>query len=395
MNLTEKMALDCGVKINKPFIDRLFMPVKNHRFIIFDTRSRISNGEYDYYVDVLNLIKEDLKRENIDVFQICHEKSYRLQCDRCFISLNKKQEAYLISKCELLISNENYSSYIAAAFNTKRILLYSVFDSRNTAPPWNRESQIILESDRCGNQPSYGTLNEKPKTINLISPFDVAKNILNNLNIKNNLDRFELIHIGEFYSSKIIEVIPDFISGPKFLLNSNINLRLDLVDSLNIDVLHYWMRDKKVNLITDKNININLLLPFRNNIVLITVMICDDIQESFLKNCKALGVPLKILCSDKNSIKNLRLKFLDWNIEQDFSNNSISEKLKKLNNKSKFVSSKILLSKGKQFSCKLNWLENKELDKNPETVKLCEEFEKEIEFFKIYNEREESNISVP
>ena len=38
MNLTEKMALDCGVKIGQPHIDRLFMPIKNDKFIIIDTR---------------------------------------------------------------------------------------------------------------------------------------------------------------------------------------------------------------------------------------------------------------------------------------------------------------------------------------------------------------------
>ena len=39
MNLVDKIALDCGVKVGKPYIDRLFMPLKNHDFIIFDTRS--------------------------------------------------------------------------------------------------------------------------------------------------------------------------------------------------------------------------------------------------------------------------------------------------------------------------------------------------------------------
>jgi hypothetical protein len=390
MNLTEKMALDCGVKITKPHVDRLFMPTKNANFIIFDTRSRLENGEYDHYVDVIELIKEKLKQNNIDIFQICNEKSYRLACDRCFISLNKKQEAYLISKAKLLITNENYSSYIASTFNTKSILLYSVFDPRNTAPPWNKESQIILESNRKGNKPTYGTLKEKPKTINLIDPFKIAKNILDTLNIKNDLQKFDLLHIGENYHPKIIEVIPDFIAGPQLLANTNINLRLDLVDSLNIDVLNYWMQNRKVNIITDKNININLLLPFRNNVAAITVIISENISELYLKNCKALGVPTRIFCRDKNKLNEIRLKFIDWDIQEENNSEIKIQEISKINNQSKFKSSKILLSKGKQFSCKASWIVDKILDKNGETVILSKEFEEELEFFKIYNEREES-----
>jgi hypothetical protein len=40
-----------------------------------------------------------------------------------------------------------------------------------------------LESDRDDNLPSYGNLKETPKTINFISPYVVAKNILDSLNI--------------------------------------------------------------------------------------------------------------------------------------------------------------------------------------------------------------------
>lgn len=395
MNLTEKIALDCGVKINKPYIDTFFFPLKNHKFIIFDTRSRIAAGEYDYYIDVLDLIKDHLKKNGFDVFQICNEKSYRLACDRCFIGLNKKQEAYLISKASLLITNENFTSYIASAFNIKSILLYSVFNQKNTAPVWNRESQIILESHRFGNKPSCGTMNEKPKTINLIDPFKVAKSILDSLTINNNLGKFDLVNIGNYYQNKIIEIVPDFVSSVQFLSNANINLRLDLISSLNYEVFSYWAQNRKINVITDKNININLLSPFKNNIALITIILNDSVSETFLKNCKSLGVPIKILCNVPEKLNQYRLKFLDWSIEKDFNENLKFEKIDKLNNKSKFISSKILLSKGKQFSSKAHWLQNKELDKNGETVILSKEFEEELEFFKIYNEREESNASVP
>ena len=393
MNLTEKMALDCGVKISRPYLDRYFLPIKNDNYIIIDTRCKNINGEYDFFNDVLDLIKPHLKQANIDVFQIATDKNTKLACDKCFITINKKQENYLISKARLLISNENYSLHIASVFNTKSIGLYSLFNPNNTRPVWNKNSQIILESHRDGNLPSYGRLNELPKTINFISPYVIAKNILDSLGIVNDLERFELVYLGKSFNQKIVEIVPDFISDANFMKERSINLRLDYVTNLNSSVFNYWIANRKVNIITNKDININTIAPYRNNILLMTVMLSANISEKFLKHCKAIGLKVKIFCDDKNKLEEYRFKFLNWEVHQDFENEGTLNKLDTLSQKSKFISSKILISKGKQFSCKANYFANKHLDNSEESVILSKEFEQEIEFFKIYNERKESTSS--
>ena len=393
MNLTEKMALDCGVKISQPYLDRYFLPIRNDNYIIIDTRCKNANGEYDYFNDVLDLIKPYLKEVNIDIFQIATDKNEKLACDKCFITINKKQENYLISKARLLISNENYSLHIASVFNTKSIGLYSLFNPINTRPVWNTNSQIILESDRDGNLPSYGRLNESPKTINFISPYVIAKNILDSLGISNDLKRFELVHLGKSFNQKIVEIVPDFVSDANFMKDRSINLRLDYIKNLNSSVFNYWVSNRKVNIITDKDININMVAPYRNNILLMTIMLSENISEKFLKHCKSIGLKLKIFCDDKNKLEEYRFKFLNWDVHQDFENEGALVKLTNLSKNSKFISSKILISKGKQFSCKANYFANKHLDNSEESVILSKEFEQEIEFFKIYNEREESTTS--
>jgi len=391
MNLTEKMALDCGVKISKPYLDKYFLPIKNDNYIIIDTRSKNVAGEYDYFNDVLDLIKGYLKEAKIDVFQLATDKSAKLACDKCYISINKKQENYLISKAKLLISNENYSLYTAAVFDVKSIGLYSVYNSKNTRPVWNQHSQIILESNREGNLPSYGTLKETPKTINFISPYIIAKNILDSLNIDNDLHRFDLVNLGKSFNQKIVEIVPDFISGEDFMKGRSINLRLDYIKNLNVSVFNYWLTNRKVNIITDKDINVNLIAPHKNNIILMTIMMSANVSERFLKHCKAIGLKLKIFCDDKQKLNEYRFKFLDWEINKDFEETSILNNLPTISEKSKFISSKILISKGKQFSCKANYLLNKHLDNSEEHVILSKEFGQEIEFFKIYNERKEES----
>jgi len=393
MNISEKIALDCGVKMDFPYLDRYYIPTANHDFIIFDTRCKNPIGEYDFFTDVFELIQDYLIKNNIEIYQIADDKNIKLQCNRCFININKKQENYLISNAKLVISNENYSLYIASVFNVKSIGLYSLNHHKNTRPFWNKNSQIILESHREGNLPSYGVFNEIPKTINFISPFEVAKQILDSLEIKNKFDKYELVYLGKNFNQKIIEIIPDFTSGPDFMKNQSLNLRLDYVDSLNTSVFHYWLTGRKINIITDKDINLGLLQSYKNNILLITVMITENISENFLNLCKMIGLKIKIYCEDKEKLNKYRFKFLDWDIHKDFDDNNSFENHKNLSASSKFISSKILISKGKKYSCKANFFLNKPLDKNGENVILSKEFEQEIEFFKIYNERQEESTT--
>jgi hypothetical protein len=386
MNVVEKIALDCGVKISEPHTDRSFMPISYEKYIIFDTRCSSEAGKYDFYQDVLNLIKPHLKDNNVNTIQICTDKDYKLSCDKTFIKINKKQEAYLISKSDLLICNQNYSAYLSSALNKKSLSLYSVFDPRNIAPVWNKDKQILIESDRDGNMPSYNQLSESPKTINFINPYEVAAKILNALEIKNSFDEIELVHIGESYNQQIVEIVPDFVSEANFLKGNSINLRLDLVKEMNGEVFRYWLSNKKVNLLTNKDLNIGLLKMFKANIIGLTVMLSEDISENFLKASKSLGLNVSVYCSEKEALESYRLKFFDWDVEKDFNEEIEIDKIKNLNKNSKYVSAKTIFSKGKSFPSKAAYLANKPLDKDGNDVILNEEFEQELEYFKIYNE---------
>jgi hypothetical protein len=59
---------------------------------------------------------------------------------------------------------------------------------------------------------------------------------------------------------------------------------------------------------------------------------------------------LKIFCDDKDKLEEYRFKFLNWEVHKDFENEGGLNKLTNLSQKSKFISSKILISNGKQYS---------------------------------------------
>lgn len=386
MNITEKIALDCGVKIKKPFVDRFFIPIVHEKYIVFDTKSKFQYGKYDYYNDIIELIKPFLQKNQISIFQLSSDSCQQLQCARRFINISRKQESFIISKSKLVVAHENYSLHLASALNVETIGLYSIFNSENTRPVWNKRSQIIIESNRDGKNPSYNQTQEKIKTINLIDPFFVAKKILDTLEISNDLSKYSLVHLGESYNQKIIEVIPDFITNENFLENQHINLRFDMVDKLSPQTVAYWLSNKKVNIITDKSLNLAPFTAYLGNISCITIVMSDNISKSFLNECKKLGLNIQIFCKDEDKIQKYRFDFLDWKIMPDFKKNKKLSDFQNLDENSKFVSSKVLISRGKKYSCEANFYAQKPLDSGSEKVVLSSLFEKELEFFKIYNE---------
>lgn len=385
MNLAQKIAAECGASISAPIVDEFFMPLKNHKYIIIDGRSKYECGGYDYFNDVVELILPELRKEGVDIFYFCAENSPKITCDRCFINLNKKQESYLIKKAQLVVGCENYFLHIAAAHNVKNIGLYAVYSAPNTQPYWNKDTQIVLESHRDGNLPTYGTLNESPKTINFISSFEVAGKILDELGVSHQYHKYDLLYIGENYKNKVVEVVPDFTSDAAFLEGRAINLRLDYLNFLSGSVLQYWLSNRKVNIVTDKDIHVSILNQFKKNIVSLSVIVSESISEAFLQQCKKIGLNVKIFCQDPEKLKHYRFKFLNFHVHKDFCEDKKLKNYPKITAISRFSSAKVIFSKGKQYSCRATLLANKPLDKNGEWVIFSEDYERELDFFKIYN----------
>ena len=94
-----------------------------------------------------------------------------------------------------------------------------------------------------------------------------------------------------------------------------------------------------------------------------------------------------------DNISAFRFKFLNWDIHEDKASVLSDEIKSKINETTKFASSKILFSSGKLFSSKASFLRNSPLDKSGERVILSKDFEEEQDYFKIYNEREQESKS--
>ena len=67
MNVLEKYAANCGVKIREPFVATSYFPLKGAPYIILDNRSKFSSNRYDLFEDVMPYIEPVLKKEGIDI----------------------------------------------------------------------------------------------------------------------------------------------------------------------------------------------------------------------------------------------------------------------------------------------------------------------------------------
>jgi len=379
MNVLEKYASNCGVKIRKPHVSTSYFPLKENSYIILDNRSKFRSNSYDLFNDVMDYIKPVLSKENINIYSFENTSSDYLEGAEPFVGLFKKQEAYLIKNSKLVVACDNVSNYIASGLGVHSIGLYSAYPANCTSPIWN-EKHFSLESDRDNNLPGYG-VNESPKTINFIEPEKIANKIFEYLGLPDRVNH-ETFYIGDAYSTKVVEIVPDFIPAPSFMQNRALNVRMDY--HFNEEILMHWLRGRKVNLLTEKPINLNLLKYFKKNIVQLTVCINESFTESYLTDVKNLGIKVEVFCEDKENLENYRFEFFDFDVNESIFNSKdeLEDKKSKITSSTKFLSGKVLLSGGKKYSCYEAKKANKELTSEPEFVYDSEDF-----FFFFYHYR--------
>jgi len=382
MNVLEKYSINCGVKISHPAAASSYFPLRDEEYIILDLRNKYPSNIYEVFPDVLAYINSSLKKANIKIYAFNNSESEIVAGTQPFISLTKKQEAYLIKNSLLVVSGDNLSAHYAAAFGVPSLGLYSAYPAACTAPLWGK-SHSSLESDRCGNLPSYG-IEENPKTINFIKPEKIAALILEKLKIDHPIAD-ETIYIGDHYPIKVVEVIPDHISPPDFLQGRAINLRADY--HFDEERIVHWLQGRTVNLLVDRPINLNLLKYFKQNIVQLTVNINDSFSEEYLKSVVALGIKSEIFCEDKARLSDFRFNLFDFDIEESIfkSKKDLDESLNKFNKNTKFLSGKILLSDGQRYSCLEAKKQKNVLTGEPEVVYDTEDFWKELDHYRLFN----------
>tara|TARA_Y100000034_G_scaffold21390_1_gene24622 strand:+ start:3063 stop:4235 length:1173 start_codon:yes stop_codon:yes gene_type:complete len=389
MHLIEQLALSTGVKIDKPFIETSYYPLSFDKYIVLENGSEIKSRVYGMWPDIITEIKPYLNDRKIAIIQIGDVKdelipsTYDLR-GRTTI----KQNAYLLRKSLLHCSTNDFLLDVAASFNVPVVAMYGGTFADIAKPYWGDKSKhIILESHRNGNKPTF-LADENPRTINLIHPEDIAYSILKLLDIKPTSE-IETKFIGNLYTTNILEAVPNFSPPRSFDPGLIINLRMDY--HFDLQNMLSWGSSRKVNIFTNKIIDLNYLNAIKNNIVGFQQEVCMDLNQKYLNILKNLKVPCDLFTKNERALGKLRMKYFDNKIilkkEPTF------EDLKKANKSFVFSgdlyckSNKLLLSNGKKYLNKYDFFTDREYKGEDHKIINDSRFWEEQDYLRIYEKK--------
>lgn len=377
MHLLERYATSCGVKIGKPQIYDNFFPLPLEKYICFQPFSKYSSKNYDYWQEVLDIILPYLDKDNIKIIQI------GVKDDRQFNNViylagqtSISQAAYIIKNSLLHFGADSFAAHIASGYDKKIVAIYSNNNIENVKPYWSKKQDMVLIKPQDGTiRPSYSA-GENPKNINKIKPEDIAKSILDLLNIKyTNIPK--TVYIGEDFLNKTFEVILDQLINPDSIPVPNPIIRMDYF--FNEQGLEIFLQKKKCIILTSAPININLLRNYKGNIGQVVYFIEENCDVNFIKNLKKNNIPYALASYlSENELNKYKIDLMDLGlIHQRKHNERIS--INTVDNLY-YSSSRIIVSSEGQFGSKFEWK-----NKSGKRVIDDEDFWKESNNFYIFS----------
>lgn len=354
-HLIEEYAKSCGVKIGKPIINPIFFPVP------FDKYITINHGccpatKYDYWEEVMELLKPELDKNNIKIIQIIDNESQKINSCDFYAYCSKKQAAFIIKNSICHIGTDSVYCSIAGDLDKPILGIYSHTNPLNSGPwRFNKSKTKFITGISDDEKFSYD-VNESPKTINKILPEEICNNIISLLDLKNT-KKFKTLFIGDRYKTECVEIIPTL---PCDIVYDKINVRMDIHH--NEEVLYKIIQNNTIELTLSNPICDEILLSRRINII---NYLANEFDQSFVKRVKSLGINLNLLCVSEEKLAEQRKIFFDYDIifhdlQSIIKNNS--EKINKIDFKEvKIKSNKSIFIGNKKFNSYLEAINSKDL----------------------------------
>ena len=379
-HLIEEYAKSLGVKIGKPVLVDHYYPSIYDRYITIHNDDKFDSRNYEYFPQVINLIRPILHENNIKIIQVGSSENPKLiNVDGVLINLNLKQSSYILKNSLLHVGIDSLPVHIASMYNIPIVALYSNVNLKNSQPYWSDKNKIILlESDKKENKPSYSP-QESPKTIRTIKPEDIANSILKLLNINNTIN-FKTLDIGCHYHIPVVEVVPNFRANLQDQKEKTIYIRADLhFDDQNIA---FWCSNHKVKIISDRMIPLDLLNHFSSKIEHVFFKLKNmDIHPQYFEEVKKSKINFTICTTDKENLGKIRNNFFDFKVEYDNVNERVEEFSKR---GCKFLTNKVLISNGGIYASEAHLKIDKKLDSINETIYSDNDFWKDAEHYYLY-----------
>ena len=385
MHLAEQYSLAMGARIDKPFIETNYYPLPFSKYIVVENGADIKSRIYGIWPDVVLEIKPYLDKHNIEIVQIGHKDSEPIPAAFDLRGrTTTTQQAFLLKNSMLHCSTNDLLLDIASSFNVPVVGMYGNTFAEVAKPFWGDKSKhVILESHRNGNKPSF-LAEENPRTINLINPEDIAHAILKLLNIQVK-NKTKTKFIGDLYTTHILEAVPDFTPPQSFNPGIVINLRMDY----EFDLQHMvnWGSNRKINIFTNRVIDLNYLNAIKSNIVGIQQEICTDLNTKYLSILNNLQIKCELFTKNERALGKLRIKYFDYKVSL-----KKEKTLKDIEDKKAFdvsdnlhyKSNKLLFSNGKKYLSRYDYFSGRDYTGDDHVVVDHPKFWEDQDHIRIY-----------
>jgi len=267
MHLVESFSLNTGLKIDQPYLYDKFVPLPFRcGYITLQPFGKYPSRQYDYWKEVMEILKPVLTDNNIKVIQLGTKNENPIQ--GCYDMRGKtsfSQASYLIKNSLLHLGIDSFGIHFASGVKKKIVGIYSNMLPSQTGPYWSDSKDVILlEPPRESHEkPSY-SIEEDPKTINTIKPEDIAKSVCKLLRLEYDYP-YKTLYTGREYHVNKIEVVPvNFITNHVEMGVESMIVRMDMY--FNEESLERQLRICPCSIVTDQPINVSLLQKYKSRI---------------------------------------------------------------------------------------------------------------------------------
>jgi len=375
MNKLERFSLHSALKVKKPFVDECFFPITTEKYVTF------SSHNYDHWQEVINFIQPELSKQDITLLRIGESSGPYLNNVIDYRGKNFLQQSYIVKRSALHFGKYDHLSLVADINSIKNVVLFAGAPS-SLYPIKESKLNKIIDVSFDEKTPTYQEA-DGLKTINKIDPILISSEILDLLDIKNDLSKYQRIYSGCYSHIPTNEIIPNFIPQPSFMQKSLLNVRADLHHDENI--LLQFCDGRKLNIVVNKPLSPNFLQMAAPAIEGIVVDIEEDIDKDFLLNLKNFNIKYTLNTFNKEILKDLRLKHIDEIINLS-KKNTFKDLAISIKDGDNIVvsSSKKIISKDKQYPTKAHWIMDLPSNKFLNNVINSSDFWEDSDFINLY-----------
>ena len=375
-HLIHEYAKNLGVKISQPVVNDHFFPLLADKYITLHQPDQFSSKTYAHYDIVLSLLKPFLDRAKIKVVQLGGQA--KIEGADAALNLSFKQQSFVISNSLVHLGCDGVLSQLASLKKIPTVTLFGNTFPSTTKPVFSSNSLNSLLSPKWDKKPCF-SVEDPQKQINSIKAEEVAQSVLDFLNIEKEDIKFRTKHIGNLFSSPVVEVVPTSFIPLRLNQGQPVILRCDY--GCNESALIEYCQKYHAIVTLNKLIQPHGLEKFGQNISDIYIFVdktWETIPESYFNLLKNLNIVPTLLVKEEKDLGIIRNKYFDVKV-------NLYEKNKKapckVTENTQFMSSLRLIEGGKEYLSYAHW--KKGLDTNNKVLDTPE-YWNESDHFYIY-----------